>query len=373
MSQSALHLVIVSTLPSPYQRDLFDALSQDPDVELSVRYLEGTAPDSPWPEQPLRQYESILPGFCLGRGRIRSHINLYTGVARHAHALIVNAALTDLTTQLAMRLASSRSIPWWFFAERLRDHPDGWQGAVHRILCKPLESAAGIFAIGSLAAQQYHSRFPGLPVTNLPYHTDLSPFLSIPQRVRHTPTTFLFCGQMIPRKGFDVLLDAFALLHERQPAAQLILAGRTTPLALELLSQLPPKTRRAIDLKGFVPPDQLPPLFAEAQAFVLPSRHDGWGVAVNQALAAGLPVLATPAVGSAVDLVSPECGRLVPPGDSLALAEAMAWIYDPATPLAMLSRQARLQVSHLTPLNGAARIASTISAALVTRHPPSDD
>jgi len=373
MSQSALHLVIVSTLPSPYQRDLFGALSQDPDVELSVRYLERNAPDSPWPEQPLQQHESILPGFCLGRGRIRSHINLSVGMPRHAHALIVNAALTDLTTQLAMRFASSRSIPWWFFGERLRDHPDGWRSALHRILCKPLESAAGIFAIGSLAAQQYRSRFPSVPVIDLPYHTDLSPFLSIPQRVRHPSTTFLFCGQMIPRKGFDVLLDAFSLLHSRQPAAQLILAGRTTPLALELLSRLPAQTRHAIDLRGFVPPDQLPPLFAEAHVFVLPSRHDGWGVVVNQALAAGLPVLATPAVGSAVDLVSPECGRLVPPGDSLALAEEMAWISDPTTPLAMLSQQARRRVSHLTPLNGAARITSTISAAIVTRTSPSDD
>ena len=59
--------------------------------------------------------------------------------------------------------------------------------------------------------------------------------------------------------------------------------------------------------------------------FVLPSRHDGWGVVVNQAIAAGLPVICSDAVGAAADLVSNGVnGYVFPSGNVEQLAEAMA-------------------------------------------------
>jgi len=65
-------------------------------------------------------------------------------------------------------------------------------------------------------------------------------------------------------------------------------------------------------------------LFAEADAFVLPSLHDGWGVVVNQALGAGLPVIASDTVGAAGDLVRHgENGLIVPAGNVAALEVAI--------------------------------------------------
>ena len=63
---------------------------------------------------------------------------------------------------------------------------------------------------------------------------------------------------------------------------------------------------------------------AAADLFVLPSRHEPWGVVVNEALAAGLPVVLSDRVGAAADLlVDGENGRLVPAGDAVALANAL--------------------------------------------------
>ena len=49
-------------MPSPYQRDLFRALARRPEVRMRVYYLEASRPDSPWPEKPLENYETVLPG-----------------------------------------------------------------------------------------------------------------------------------------------------------------------------------------------------------------------------------------------------------------------------------------------------------------------
>ena len=54
----ALFFTIV---PSPYQRDLFEALAGREDVDLSVCYMEAASPDSPWPEKSLRPFERITP------------------------------------------------------------------------------------------------------------------------------------------------------------------------------------------------------------------------------------------------------------------------------------------------------------------------
>src|SRR5262245_47619117 len=67
--------LFITIVPTPYQRDLFGALAAREDVDLSVHYLEGASPDSPWPEKPLRDFERIMPGFWLPFGDARGHVN----------------------------------------------------------------------------------------------------------------------------------------------------------------------------------------------------------------------------------------------------------------------------------------------------------
>jgi glycosyltransferase involved in cell wall biosynthesis len=87
---------------------------------------------------------------------------------------------------------------------------------------------------------------------------------------------------------------------------------------------VPSHLKHRIEFAGFQPVERLPQFFAAADIFVLPSLHDGWGVVVNQALAAGLPIICSSAVGAACDLVTPGWnGSTVAPGDSAALADAI--------------------------------------------------
>jgi glycosyltransferase involved in cell wall biosynthesis len=207
-------------------------------------------------------------------------------------------------------------------------------------------------------------------VVNLPYHCRLDEFFNIEREPQNTsaPTssfsgrvpsgralTLLFCGQMIERKGIDVLLEAAAQAVESGVDLRLLLAGREDTVR-ERLEGLPQAVRDRIELLGFVAPPDLPGLFARADVMILPSRHDGWGVVINQAMAAGLPVIATSAVQAAAELVVPgNGGWLVAPGDAIALLGAIqdAARLQRSGGLLDIGRFNREQARRLTPEAGA--------------------
>ncbi len=309
-----MKVAFVSVLPSPYQRDLFAELAVQPGVNLSVFYMEKSAPDSPWPEKPLAAHEHYLPGFWFHLGHARVHLNWRLPAPRDYDVIVCNT-LMSLTGQWLMR-TRLRGSRWAFWGEKL-----GARSRKHDLLTAPLRRASGIAAIGTRAAADYAERFPGVPVWNIPYHCSLTPFIEAPRPPREPGSvTFLFCGQMIARKGLDTLLDAFFTLPS---AARLLLVGREAELP-GLLSALPADVRARVEYAGFQSPDALPAFFAKADVFVLPSRYDGWGVVVNQALGAGLPIIASDQVGAAYDLVREgENGFVFPAGNGSVLAEKM--------------------------------------------------
>ncbi len=316
-----LRVAFLSVVPSPYQRDLFAALALRPEIELRVFYMEHAAPDSPWPDRALAEYETVLPGFWLPLGTARCHVNWHLPRWRDFDLVVVNTVMS-LTAQTVMR-AGLRGTPWIFWGERMRPRASGWRGWCHAWLTAPLHRAAGIAGIGRLALRDYAARFPGPRHWNIPYFCALQPFLDTPPRPRDGETVFLFCGQMIARKGLDVLLAAFARLVETQPAVRLLLVGREAELPA-MLAAMPLPARERVSYAGFQAPEELPRFFGRADVFVLPSRHDGWGVVVNQALAAGLPIVCSDAVGAAHDLIEENAnGCTVPAGDADALFTAL--------------------------------------------------
>ena len=128
---------------------------------------------------------------------------------------------------------------------------------------------------------------------------------------------------MIARKGLDHLLAAFAAVAARHSHVRLLLVGREAELP-QMLKALPPEVRARVEYAGFQPPEALPRYFAQADVFVLPSRYDGWGVVVNQAIGAGLPVVCSDAVGAAYDLVEDERKRAPFPAGRYPGAHAAA-------------------------------------------------
>jgi glycosyltransferase involved in cell wall biosynthesis len=156
------------------------------------------------------------------------------------------------------------------------------------------------------------------------------------------PGQFLWgtTARLRPEKGLDILLKAFAEVKKARPAAFLVIAGDGSERAdLEGQARLLNLGPDALHFLGFR--KDVPAVLASLDAYVLPSRSEGLGTAILEALAVGLPVVATN-VGGIPDSVHHEStGLLTEPENASALAQCMLRIMDDATLRTNLGSNAR--------------------------------
>jgi glycosyltransferase involved in cell wall biosynthesis len=145
----------------------------------------------------------------------------------------------------------------------------------------------------------------------------------------HRGLSLLCVATLTPRKGHAVLIEALRGLQDR--AWTLHCAGNLTrdaSTASALRAAINGHGLGArVHLHGEVTEAVLQCLYAQADAFVLPSFFEGYGMALAEALAHGLPVVSTTA-GAIPDTVPADAGLLVPPGDPVALRMALAALLD---------------------------------------------
>jgi glycosyltransferase involved in cell wall biosynthesis len=157
----------------------------------------------------------------------------------------------------------------------------------------------------------------------------------------------LLCvATLTPRKGHDLLFRALASIPQRN--WQLICAGsldRDRETTARLRAQLRADgLEDRVRLAGDLDAAALDARYAAADLFVLATRHEGYGMAVAEALARGLPVIST-ATGAIEELVAgsdPPAGIVLPPGDLDALSQALARALGDADLRARLAHGARL-------------------------------
>jgi glycosyltransferase involved in cell wall biosynthesis len=156
-------------------------------------------------------------------------------------------------------------------------------------------------------------------------------------------TLHLLCvGTLTPRKGHAVLFEALNELRDRH--WHLTCAGsllRDAPTVAALQHQLDRLSlRKRVSLLGDLDRDALERQYARADVFVLPSFLEGYGMALAEAVAFGLPVVSTTA-GAIPETVPASASLLVAPGDSRALAKALGMVIDDPARRAQLAANAR--------------------------------
>lgn len=158
------------------------------------------------------------------------------------------------------------------------------------------------------------------------------------------PPRLLSVGSVIPRKGHDVLVEALARLRDRPWSLDCV--GSLTAAPEYARSVREAANRRIgedrMRFRGRVPDEILDDLFHRSSAFVLASHYEGYGMALAEALARGLPVVSTTG-GAIPETVPSDAGILVPPGSPDALTRALGPLLGPSGPrrLAELARAAR--------------------------------
>jgi glycosyltransferase involved in cell wall biosynthesis len=153
----------------------------------------------------------------------------------------------------------------------------------------------------------------------------------------HDPPCVLFAGYLTRRKGVGDLLQASASLRARGVDHELVLAGGNAPDDdPEMMRTLAERTGAGIRMLGPQPFEAMPDLYRGADVYCLPSWWEAMPISVLEAMASGLPVVAT-RVGDIPAIVEDGVsGRLVPPRDPAALSAALEEILgDPARRQAM--------------------------------------
>jgi glycosyltransferase involved in cell wall biosynthesis len=187
--------------------------------------------------------------------------------------------------------------------------------------------------------------------------------------MRGGPAEVLFIGQFEERKGLNYLLDAFAAVDD--PTARLRLVGNGS-LEGEIARRATDDPR--LEVVGYLSQDELPGVLSSARCLVLPSittalDKEPWGLVVNEAMHAGIPVIATDGVGAAAGglIEHDRNGMIVPERDAAALTAALRRITGEPSLAAAMGDRARSDVARFNHSAMADAFEAAVEHAIATR------
>jgi glycosyltransferase involved in cell wall biosynthesis len=226
--------------------------------------------------------------------------------------------------RLAQRALARRHLPQWIVMETVDDA--GWRGALKRLeyrrrFMQRRGQVQGVLAIGHSTPGWIVAR--GMPSNRV---FPFAYFLPNPEPVRpESPDRvgrfrFLFVGHLVERKRLDFLIEALRRMPTR--GFELVVVG-TGPLEDELRALAAEALPGRSDWVGRLPLDAVPSEMTNADCLVLPSRHDGWGAVVSEALMAGTPVVCSNACGSAGVVRASGYGSVFGSGDVAAMVSSL--------------------------------------------------
>ena len=211
-----------------------------------------------------------------------------------------------------------------------------------------IRRASRVIALTSVEAENLvRLGVPSDRIRIIPNGVDLKEFAGLPPRRPNGDTTeLLFVGRCYPRqKGLEYLVKALPFLRSRE-SIRLTIVGEDwggVPMLRSLATAL--GVERQIVFKGALPRDEVIQAYASADIFVLPSLFEPFGIVLLEAMAAGLPVVAS-SVGGIVDVVADgKTGLLIPPAKPSALAAGLEQLISDASLRARMAEEARRRVS----------------------------
>ncbi|MDP3418703.1 glycosyltransferase family 4 protein [Falsiroseomonas sp.] len=324
-----------------YTLGLAQALAGRPGVELSLSVsAQGEFRDRfrnlSVPTDIVDTYRD-LSGFATGLLRLPALTRQLIGRARQADVVV--SGMTHVWAPLvAPALARSGAA----FVQVVHDatpHPGDFGLAWNWRLGRELGAARAAVALSDQVAVALAARAPALPLIRMPLPALLPAAPAAPPAAAGPGALrLLFFGRLRAYKGLDLLRDAFRLLHQSHPGASLRVVGEGDPEACAPgLAGLPGVRLE----RRWVAEAEIPTLLAEADAVVLPYREASQSGVAPQALAMGVPVVATP-VGGLTEQVRPGAGGVLAAAVTApALAEALAGLMDPARLAALRQEAAR--------------------------------
>lgn len=243
---------------------------------------------------------------------------------------------------IAQRLLAQRGLRQWVVMETVDDA--GFVGQIKRRVYSMLLRLRrcwyeGVLATGYTTAEWVVAR--GMPQERV---FSFAYFLPDPAQSGTEDATqglfrFIFVGQLIERKRVAMLLTALSRLELHSFQLDIIGVG---PLEVELRQMADDLLPGCVRWLGRLPSTEVPSVIEQADCLVLPSRHDGWGAVVSEALMVGTPAICSNACGSADVVRASEMGGVFPNGDVTALSSLLLKALDSGR----VDRDTRQRLAH---------------------------
>lgn len=309
-----MRIAIVYNMITPYMRPVFARIAASEDIELLVVYETDVEANRLWRvERDLPYRHVVLESRSLDVSRLAVGTGIkvvsdhYLHVPRHPLRPLVDfspdavvaagggawASPTNVLTLAARRRHGWAWVPRWESFSRARP-------TVPRRIAEPwvrsfMRAGDAWIASGKRSAADLERLGASPDRIRIASPAVARPASRVAAHRPHDPPRYLFVGQLIERKGVDLLLEAWHGVE-----GELVLAGDGV---LRPLVEAAAARDSRICYVGHAAGAELEQLYAWADVLVLPSRYEVWGLVVNEALDRGLVVVATDAVGAVDDLV----------------------------------------------------------------------
>ena len=383
-------VAILVGVPTPYREPLFERLARSAEYDIQVLYYRDHQPGQQWrlgaPRYPARYLKNFAPERWHGRLLVGA---INPGVWQELRAFRPDAVViygyNTATTLLAILWVIRHRIPMLMRTDSNVLADPGKAPltlALKRLLLSWLTRRVSAFlSIGTMNSQywQFYGATPEkiflarYAVDNERFQIQADHYRVSRQTIRdengwRQRYLLLYVGRLVGFKRVDVLIEALRRLSTKRSDIGLVIVGNGPERErLGRLAQGMPYVYFA----GFQDQSDLPKYYAVADVFVLPSKWEPWGLVVNEAMASGLPVIATRKVGSARDLiVEGENGYLVPENDPVALASAIDRACESEQRLLLLGEKARCTVQSWSYDSTLAGFHNALSRCFEAKNPP---
>lgn len=336
-----VRLVVVLPEPTPYRTGMLDRLADRPELDLTVVYAAHAVQQRAW-EVELGHRAVVVEGRRIpGAARVLRHdyplsLGIFGALRDARPDVVVVSGWSTFASQAAVAWCRRRSVPYVLLVEsNERDARPGWRRTVKgAVVPRVVDGAAEVFVVGSLARDSLRARgVPDERISVVANTVDVARFgreadelrerrhaLRADLGVAPDDVAVLSVARLAPEKGLDTLVRAVALADD--PRLVVLLAGSGPER--ECLASLAAELGVRLVLASDIAWSRIVERYVAADVFALLSRHEPWGVVVNEAAACGLPLVLSDRVGAAFDLL--EDGRngvLVPVDDAAAAGDAL--------------------------------------------------
>jgi glycosyltransferase involved in cell wall biosynthesis len=382
-SPRPVRLAYLVSHPIQYQAPLLRRIAQEPDIDLTVLFGsdfsvrsykdEGFGVELAWDTPLTEGYKHEFLHTLRDIGTVSSTSPISTGILRRLRGSGLSPSFDALWVHgyasvnalHGIAAANALGIPVILRAESwLRDRQrSGLKLAIKKLYFRILGSMlSAVLPIGTFNALYWRHYFGSrVPQFLMPYAVDNDYFARkaaeaapLEHELRASLSldplrpVILFASKLQQRKHCDHLIEAYirftASRQPGQPVPYLIIVGDGEERArLETLCR--DAGLADVRFAGFQNQSVLPRYLQLADVFVLPSRHEPWGLIVNEAMAAGCAVIASDDVGSHADLITDGVeGFVFPTGDIAALTAALEYTFATPESAAALGRRAAARI-----------------------------